>query len=179
MGRIYLAIFFLAITGILGFTGWGFISLQTPGGSATFLHIPVLLTALLGGLPEGILAGVIFALSAWFKFPLFPLMHFPGRILAPVLAWLIYQGGKKVFAGISRAGQIFLSALLASLTGSLVNTWLTLGIGLWTAQFTISQLRHIWNSQGRAELIFGISIITPTVVVWELLRKKKKAEPGR
>lgn len=69
--RLALAGAFSALEIVLTFTNLGFISFN-PVVSITILHIPVILVAILGGLPEGIFVGFIMGLLSLIKAAMSP-----------------------------------------------------------------------------------------------------------
>lgn len=107
--RLVLTGAFSALIIVLTFTNLGFISFS-PVVSITILPIPVVLVALLAGLPEGIFAGFIFGLMSLIKAamsptgvldPLFvnPLCSILPRMLFAVVAWAvwkIFKAGEKI-----------------------------------------------------------------------------------
>src|SRR3990170_8310040 len=92
----------ITITGTLGAVaivlglvpGIGFIPAPTPAGSATTMHIPVILAGALEGPVVGALVGAIFGFFSFTRatIPVFknPLIAFGPRILIGVVAFLVF-----------------------------------------------------------------------------------------
>lgn len=91
--NLSLAAIFLSLTLILGFTRIGYISIPTPAGAATIMHIPVILTGILLGPWIGALAGLMFGLSAVIYFshiaPFWVLV--PARPLIGIISGIVYS----------------------------------------------------------------------------------------
>lgn len=104
-----------AITIILGFTYLGYITVPTPAGAATFMHIPVIISGIVLGAKIGALVGTIFGLSAIYYFisiaPIWVL--FPARPLIGVFAALSFQFFYKIMGKEKGKRTIFLSLLLS------------------------------------------------------------------
>lgn len=92
--RVITAGLLVAITLLLALTPVGFIPVPTPAGSATIAHIP----AIIGGILEGPLVGLIVSLGfgfASFISPLVPVKDplviiLPRLLIGPVAAWVYY-----------------------------------------------------------------------------------------
>lgn len=121
----------IAITGILGalsiflgMTPVGFIPIPfTPAGSATIMHIPVILGAILEGPLVGAMVGLIFGLSSFIRGGAFfadPLVAIPPRVLIGIVAGYVYYLLPKNNWGL---------AITASI-GTMTNTFGVLGIAL-------------------------------------------------
>ncbi len=126
-----------AITAVLTFTPIGMIPLPPPLPSATMVHLPVLVAALVEGPAVGMVVGLVFGLCSLIRawgtgmvgLTLFfrnPLISVIPRLLVPLFAWACYLLLKKLFGGV-RIGDK-LSAAIASVLGSAVNTVLCLGL---------------------------------------------------
>ncbi len=100
----------ITITGVLGavafvlgwFPGLGFIPAPTPAGSATTLHIPVIIAGVLEGPVVGAMVGVIFGAFSFLRAtsPIFknPIIAFGPRILIGVVAFLVFVVVQRRFA---------------------------------------------------------------------------------
>lgn len=90
--QLSLASIFLALTLVLGFSRIGYISVPTPAGAATIMHIPVILAGILLGPWIGALAGLIFGFSAILYFsyiaPFWVLL--PARPFIGIVSGLTY-----------------------------------------------------------------------------------------
>lgn len=100
--RLVLTGAFSALIIVLTFTNLGFITFS-PVVSITILPIPVILTATLAGLPEGIFAGAVMGIMSLMKAamspsgvldPLFvnPLCSVLPRMILGCVAWLLWKG---------------------------------------------------------------------------------------
>ncbi|MCE5223167.1 ECF transporter S component [bacterium] len=123
----------IAISLVLGMTGWGFIPLPLPIAGATIFHIPVILAGILVGPEIGFITGLVFGIFAFTKysslFPWFALI--PARPFIGVTSYYVFelfykllnrQKGKSPF-------HLTLPAALGGITGSLTNSIGTLGLG--------------------------------------------------
>lgn len=133
--RLVLTGAFSALIIVLTFTNLGFISFS-PVVSITILQIPVILAAMMAGLPGGLFAGTVMGLMSLIKAamaptgildPLFvnPLCSVLPRMLLGVVAWGIWKffgmleklpfvksGVQPVFAGITAFAATFCHTLL-------------------------------------------------------------------
>ncbi|MGB9749306.1 MAG: ECF transporter S component [Caldisericia bacterium] len=104
-----------AITILLGFTYLGYISVPTPAGAATFMHIPVIISGIVLGAKIGALVGTIFGISAIYYFlsiaPIWVL--FPARPLIGVFAAVSFQFFYKFLGKEKGKRYIFLSLILS------------------------------------------------------------------
>ncbi|MGC9002978.1 MAG: ECF transporter S component [Dictyoglomus sp.] len=91
--KIALSAIFLALTLIMGLTRIGYITVPTPAGAATLMHIPVILSGVLLGPWIGALAGLMFGFSAVLYFsyiaPFWVLL--PARPFIGIIAGLVYS----------------------------------------------------------------------------------------
>lgn len=114
-----------AITIILGFTYLGYITVPTPAGAATLMHIPVIISGIVLGAKIGGLVGTIFGLSAIYYFssiaPIWVL--FPARPLIGIFSALSFQFFYKI---LRKEGKKTLpySSLLLSLIFFLMFLWI-------------------------------------------------------
>jgi len=132
----------VAVSLVLVMTPLGFIPSPDPSLAFTIMHIPTILAGILEGPLLGAVVGGLFGLLAWLKFPAFPpLVHIPPRILIGIAAWLAWRGGLLLFGRLSTGARITLSAALAALVGTMVNTFGTLGMALF---MQLLPLQVIW-----------------------------------
>jgi len=114
--RVVTAGLLLAITLLLALTPVGFIPVPTPAGSATIAHIP----AIIGGVLEGPLVGLIVSLGfgfASFLSPLVPVKDplviiLPRLAIGVVAAWVYY--------GLRNASRSALTAILVLLAAAVL-----------------------------------------------------------
>ncbi|HXF81259.1 MAG TPA: ECF transporter S component [bacterium] len=132
-----------AVTIVMGLVPWlGFIPAPTPAGSATTMHIPVIIAATLEGPVVGGLVGAIFGFFSFTRatIPIFknPLIAFGPRILIGVVAFL-------VFAALRHRQARALSALAL---GAAVYTILGPGAWRFEAAFAAGQIEASWLVDG-------------------------------
>ena len=120
---LVLAAIFGALVIALQLVGIGTIPVLNLSGGMTTLFIPVILGAVIGGPIVGIFAGLVMGVIYLILFPTFgPLIHIPGRLLFPIVAWLVYsalRGQNKVIA-----------AAAAGIAGAITNTVITVGLAI-------------------------------------------------
>ncbi len=154
--RIVTAGLLLAITLLLALTPVGFIPVPTPAGSATIAHIP----AIIGGILEGPLVGLIVSLGfgfASFLSPLVPVKD-PLVIILPRLA--IGVVAALVYFGLRRASKVALMTILLLLlaaalwAGYVVSQsimWLGIAIAVVALALTIYGL--LWLRKGDTQAV--------------------------
>ncbi|MCD6309925.1 MAG: hypothetical protein J7M18_04375 [Candidatus Eremiobacteraeota bacterium] len=170
--RAIIGIILVGLTVLLGLTGWGYIQFDSPASAASIMHIPVLLSTFLGGFPEGIASGLVYGAVSLKKFSgLKEWVHYPGRILMPILAGLIFLLVRHLLKKMPVLGD-FIASLVGSAVGSLVNTWGVLGMGLLKGNFTRAQAMQIWAIHGWKEMLAALIIVPPLVVLLGMLLRK-------
>lgn len=92
-----------AVTIVMGLVPWiGFIPAPTPAGSATTMHIPVIIAAVLEGPVVGAFVGAIFGFFSFWRstIPIFknPIIAFGPRILIGVIAFLVFLALQRRYA---------------------------------------------------------------------------------
>jgi len=128
-----------AVAIVMGLVPWiGFIPAPTPAGSATTMHIPVIIAAVLEGPVVGALVGAIFGFFSFTRatIPVFknPVIAFGPRILIGVIAFL-------VFAALQRRYARGVSALVL---GSAIYTILGPGARRFEAAFAGGTIEASW-----------------------------------
>ena len=173
--RVIVGIILVGLTAALGFSGLGYIKMNTPAGSASLMHVPVLIAVFLGGFPEGIISGLVYGAVSWWKFPaLGPIIHFPPRILMPIVAGLVFMIIRRLLKGKPVLGDC-IGALIGSAIGSLVNTWGVLALAIPFAQdFNVAKVMQIWNAHGLKEMFAAMLIVTPVVVIFGMILRSLK-----
>lgn len=120
--EMVLAAIFGAMTLVLGGIGFGFIPIPNLSSAGTFLHIPVIIGAMIGGPIVGMICGFIFGGLALGAFPAFgPLVHFPSRILIGLVTWVVFSVLRRT------SMKLWLAAAIAAGAGALTNTFFTVG----------------------------------------------------
>ena len=170
--RVIVAVILIGITITLGTTGWGYVKFNSPAGSASIMQIPVLVSTFLGGFPEGIISALVYSITSWQRFPAMNAwVHFPARILIPILAGLVFLLIRRLLSGKPVLGD-FIGALIGSAIGSLVNTWGVLGTALALKYMPSSQVLQVWVAHGQKELLYSVLVVTPVVVLFGILLRK-------
>lgn len=135
--RMVISAMLSAITAVLTFTPIGMIPLPPPLPSATMVHIPVLVAALVEGPSVGLIVGLVFGLCscirAWetgmvgltlfFRNPLISVLP---RLIVPLAAvgiWMLWKKLVKTNAVTDKIG-----AALSAAMGAVTNTVLCLGL---------------------------------------------------
>ena len=135
--RMVISAMLSAITAVLTFTPIGMIPLPPPLPSATMVHIPVLVAALVEGPAVGLIVGLVFGvcslIRAWevgmVGLTLFfrnPLVSILPRLLVPLAAvgiWLLWKKFVRQNAVTDKLG-----AALSAAVGTIANTVLCLGM---------------------------------------------------
>ena len=162
----------LAIVGILGgiaimlsFTPLGFIPVPTAAGSATIMHIPVIIGAVIEGPIAGALIGLIFGLASFIRGAAFfsdPVVAILPRILIGLVAAYSYLWTRDM---ITKMGSVIFAAIM----GTVTNTIGVLSLALWRGYlpnvetFWVTAITH-----GLPEIIVAALI---TVAVVKALRR--------
>lgn len=129
--RVVVAGLLLGITLLMAFTPVGFIPMPTPAGSATIAHIP----AIIGGVLEGPLVGLIVSLGFGFASLLSPLVPvkdplviiLPRLLIGPV-AWWVFTVLRRARVGMLTGMLAVLLALLMAFSFQVAQQVLWLGI---------------------------------------------------
>ncbi|GAB6099801.1 ECF transporter S component [Halanaerocella petrolearia] len=158
----------LTITGILGaiaillsVTPLGFIPVPTPAGSATIMHIPVIIGAIIEGPTVGALVGLIFGIASFIRGGAFfadPLIAILPRILIGILAAYSYKLVKKRVLG----------SIIAAIIGTLTNTVGALSLAVVRGYLTAEAALGIGITHGLPEVVVGALI---TVAIAKVLDK--------
>jgi uncharacterized membrane protein len=128
-----------AVAIVMGLVPWiGFIPAPTPAGSATTMHIPVIVAAMLEGPVVGALVGAIFGFFSFTRatIPIFknPLIAFGPRILIGVVAFLIFVALQRRYA----------RAVSAAALGAAVYTILGPGAQRFETAYAAGRIEPSW-----------------------------------
>jgi len=125
----------IAVSVVLGTTGFGFFPLPLPIIAGTIFHIPVIVAGILLGPEMGLITGFIFGIFAFQQyggvFPWYVLI--PGRPLIGLVAYYVFTGIKKLlqqFKVLNSITRVSISACIGGILGSLTNSSATLGLGI-------------------------------------------------
>ena len=181
----------VAITLILGFTPLGFLRIPFTTIDITFMCLPIIIGTVVIGWKEGLLLGLVFALTSLFKaltapspllVPLlqYPLALYPSifipRLLIPLSVWGVYCLTKKL----PRAVGLGITAA----AGSLTNTVLFLGMVFYLGAKPIAQsfgmtveavgavLTAVVLTNGLPEAAAAVILCTPIIMVLDKTFKK-------
>ncbi len=151
-----------AITAVLTFTPIGMIPLPPPFLSATTVHLPVILAALVEGPLVGLIVGLVFGLCSLIRaiqaptgltfFFMNPLISVLPRLAVPLAAFAVYWLLKKL--GPQKEAWDKLSAALASAVGSVTNTVGCLGMLLLLYNTDLTALINEMVAAGSAEAAY-------------------------
>jgi len=176
--RIVVAGVLSAITMLLGMT-IGFVPVATAAGSATFMHIPVIIGGVLEGPVVGAAVGLVFGIACLVS-PAVPvkdvLVVVLPRLAIGVVAWAAYFGLRTVLGAIfglvrserpttSAAWGVEAGALaVAGFLGSATNTTLVLTMAVVRGLFEKGPAIAIGLAQGIPEAIVA-AVLVPAVVL--------------
>jgi uncharacterized membrane protein len=164
-----------AISALLVATNWGFVPWPT-GISLTFMHVPVIVGAILGGPWVGLAIGAVFGTSSLYQATVAPrmpddvvftnpLISILPRLFIGPLAWLAYRA--------LRQANERAALTAAGLAGSLTNTTLVLGALAALKFLPWGGIAGIFVLNGIPEAIFAAIITVAVVAAW------KRIETGR
>lgn len=155
---------FLALSIILGSTGWGMLPLPTPAGAVTTMHIPVLLAGIVGGPYLGAVTGLVFGFFAWQRFPAFdPLVHILPRIIIAIVAWAVFKTFAFFLKQVHRDIRISLAAGCAAAAGTLTNTVGVLSMAVFHGYFPLAAAITIGLMHGIPEIVIAVVVAIPLV----------------
>ena len=152
-----------AITAVLTFTPIGMIPLPPPLLSATTVHLPVILAALVEGPVVGLIVGLVFGLCSFIRawesgavgLTLFfrnPLISIVPRLLVPLVALGVYLLWKRLVKNNAVTDKI--GAAIASAAGSITNTVLCLGVLILIYGNDLTQMVNEMISAGSADAVY-------------------------
>lgn len=157
----------VALTIVMGATGWGFLAVPTPAGAATTMHIPAIIAGVLEGPLVGSFVGLLFGLFT-LQFLGDPRVVIPARLFIGVLAFFGYRGTllllKKSKLNL-RWGNNAVAAFVAGIVGSATNTGGTLFLAVQFGYFTSEAAWGIVALQGVPEALLAgfitAGLVTP------------------
>jgi uncharacterized membrane protein len=160
-----------AVSILLGSTPLGFIPAPTPAGSATIMHLPVILGAVAAGPLGGALVGLVFGLFSLFRatIPLFadPLVAVLPRILIGLVAAWVFPGALSLAAVLARQFprldrlQLTIALAITAVIGSLTNTVGVLGMAVWRGYFAAGAALTVAVLQGLPEAVVAAIVLVP------------------
>ena len=161
--KMVIASMLSAITAVLTFTPIGMIPLPPPMPSATMVHIPVLVAALVEGPMVGLLVGLVFGLCSFIRawetgmvgLTLFfrnPLISVLPRMVVPLAALAVYLLWKRLVTANAITDKI--GAALASAAGAVTNTVLCLGLIALIYGADLTAMLNEMISAGNAEAAY-------------------------
>lgn len=126
--QIVVAGVLLAVALVLAFTGLGYFPVPNVSDSATIMHVPPIIGALLEGPVVGVIVSLVFAIDAYIRFGAvlagapaflpFVVLLLP-RLCVPLGAWFAYRALKGM--------NEYVAIIVAGIAGALTNTILVVG----------------------------------------------------
>lgn len=160
--RIVVAGMLSAIAILLGVTRLGFIAVPNVTGSATIMHVPAIIGAVLEGPLVGLLVGAIFGVYSFLQAvePVFkdPLVSIVPRLFIGVAAYLAY-------IGLRRTNEI-VALIMAGVIGTMTNTVLVLSMAIFRGYFP-PEIFVIVLPQAIAEMVIAAVITVAVVAAWK------------
>jgi uncharacterized membrane protein len=148
-----------AIAIILGATPLGFIPVPTPAGSATIMHIPAIIGAIIEGPVVGAFIGLVFGLYSFIRGGAFfvdPVIAILPRLFIGIVAYLVF---------VPFRSRPFFGTVLAAIAGTLTNT-----IGVLSLAVLRGYLPN-WEAAGAIALLHGLPEIIVAVVIVVLVAR--------
>lgn len=166
VGEITVVGMMIALTLVMCLTPLGIITL--PMIRITIAHIPILITAILFGLPQGLMVAAAFGITslvialtspASLLDPFFvnPLVSVLPRLLIPVTTYGVYHGIMKISAG--RRGGSTAAVAVSLAVGNLTNTF-----GVYAMLYLV-YAREIMETTGTPALTLIIGLISTTTLI--------------
>ncbi len=149
-----------AVAILLGATPLGFIPVPTPAGSATIMHIPVIIGAIMEGPVVGAAVGLIFGLFSFIRGGAFfvdPLVAILPRVLIGILAAYSYM----------LINRKTLGSIVAAIVGTLTNTIGVLGMATMQGYLNKKAAIGVGLTHGLPEVVVGVLITVSIVKVLE------------
>jgi len=160
-----------AISVLLGLTHWGFIPWPTQI-ALTFMHVPVIIGAILEGPWVGVGIGFIFGVFSLIQGIIAPtgsndlpfanpLLSILPRLFIGPIAWLAWKA--------LRRWNIF-ALITAGIAGSLTNTVLVLGMFVILRLLTLPIALYIAATNGLPEAVLAAILTLAVVAAWRQIR---------
>ncbi|MCK8816991.1 ECF transporter S component [Natroniella sulfidigena] len=149
-----------AVSVVLGLTPLGFIPVPTPAGSATIMHLPVIIGGIMSGPVVGGLVGLIFGLFSFIRgvsFFVDPVIAIIPRILIGILAAYSYK----------LVNHQLIGSGVAAVVGTLTNTGGVLILATLRGYLTIEAALGVAVGHGIPEVIVGVVI---TLIIVKVLQ---------
>jgi uncharacterized membrane protein len=146
-----------AVSIVLGVTRLGFIPVPTAAGSATIMHVPVILAAVAEGPVVGGLVGLIFGIFSLMQpsSPMFadPLVAVLPRIIIGITAAYAFLGLRRFKMGPGLA--------TAAVVGTLTNTCLVLGMAVLRGYLAPGAALTVGVIHGLPEIVVATAVTLP------------------
>lgn len=166
--RIVITGILSAVAILLGITRLGYIPVPNLSGSATIMHVPVVIGAVLEGPIVGTLVGLIFGVSSLLQAtnPMFadPLVAVLPRLFIGVAAWAAYAA--------VRPFSEYVALIAGAVAGTLTNTILVVGM-IVIRGYAPVEIFWAVAPQAVVEVIIAAVITVAVVTAW------KNIEGGR
>lgn len=164
----------LLVTVVLGVSGLGFLEVaDDPGSAFTFLHIPVILAAILDGPVAGSLVGLVFGAVCLLHYdPTDPMVQLLPRLLIGPVTAATFALVRELRARSSARNS--LAALVAVTAGSWTNTIGVCVVAILRGHNTPEELAPMALLHGSAEWITAEMVAFPIVVLVYSQRRRKR-----
>ncbi len=163
--RIVMTGILAAIAILLGVTRIGYIPVPNLTGSATIMHVPVIIGAILEGPLVGTLVGLIFGISSFLQAtdPIFkdPLVSIVPRLFIGVATYYTYAA----LRGRNEYGAV----IAGSVAGTLTNTILVVGMIILRGYYPAAVIIPAVIPQAVAEVVLAAVITVAVVAAWKNL----------
>lgn len=128
---------FSALIILMTFTPVGYLTIPGLGISATLVHIPVIIGAVVLGTKNGVILGAVWGITCIIRAatmpvtvldPLFvnPLLSLVPRVIVGLVAGLVFTGICRLLK--NRNGSDIIASIVSAIAGTLTNTILVLGV---------------------------------------------------
>lgn len=167
--QIVVAGVLLAVALVLALTGLGYFAVPNVSDSATIMHVPAIIGAVLEGPVVGIIVAAVFAIDSYVRFsgllaglPAYVpvLVLLVPRLFIPVGAWLAYKAlkGTNEMAALAAAG----------IAGALTNTVLVVTLAIIFGIFTVEIIPALLP-QVIFESVLAAIVVVAVVAAWKRL----------
>jgi uncharacterized membrane protein len=166
-----LGVYELALAGIFGalaialaFTPLGMIPVPNPTGAATTLHLPAVISAVLGGPIVGAFVGLVLSVSSWILYGSAFIGYSNGNLIVALAAVFIprlFIGPAAYYAYRLLRKIPVLAAALAGLAGTLANTVGVLGILIVFGTFPFNLLGPVFAMNVPIEMAVALIVTIP------------------
>lgn len=152
----------LAVTLFLAITGSGYLPVPGAGAAITFMHLPVILAAVLSGPLAGAALGLVFGVSSWLYYPPHDaLVQIVPRVGIGLVAGTVFLSARHYGSPSSRTTM---GAVMAALSGSLTNTLGVTLLSVIRGYWRLDQLFAVIVMHGSIEALLAVLLTLPMAV---------------